>query len=494
MTVFDDRRRGRQWLVTMWPHDGNEERIVRVGTRGFTTKPSDSPANVTFLPILKGVVFERDILGDGEIAAGALTFALDAARRPWFEWYWADRKVETRLGLAGGAWGAHELVFEGVMGEPQSSGDTSKGFDLVVPIFGTARLVDALVTRTYLGGAGGFDGTAEMEGVPTPLGFGKQLNVTPLLVDPPNRRYLFNGGAANALTAAYNGGNAGVGVTVDAPNGRVTTSIPQDNRFTVDIEGDKTGGLYVDRVGAVMRRLLTPPYGPLAEASLDLDAFAALDAAVPYSIGLWLGTAQHNLRDLMARLCRTAGAWWDEDRQGRITVGLWNDPAGMEPELVLRESDLVARSLAPEQSFAPIAGATVLFQPNWTPMGRSELAGVVKDTEREQFLARAFREAPQDNPGAATLYPRAARSEPIETLFHDRAAAEWRAAQEIALRGVRRRLWSMEAVAEPYRLRAGQCVRLKHPDWSELAQGKNFLVARLSEQQLLDRVRLGLWG
>lgn len=328
-----------------------------------------------------------------------------------------------------------------------------------------------------------------------PLAFGKGLNATPLLVDPVNRSYLISGGPINAVTGAMSGGNYGVGITTDLANGRVTPNIPQNEAFTVDFEGDKSGGLYVDSAPKIMQRLLLPPYGPYTSDQLDNAAFDALHALVPGIIGLYIGSAEANLGDLLRQLCATTGAWWDEDRQGRITVGLWEDPAAKTPNLVLRQSDVVAGTLALEATIEPVQEVVLGFQPNFTVMTRGQIAGAVKDTEREQFLADAFRtvrSAP--DAGVLTLFPKAVKSERLDTLFYLRADAQARCDRQFALRKVRRRLYGLTAVADPYSVKQGDTVLLRHPDLPDLATGKRLTVVRLAGRGLQDQVGLGLWG
>src|SRR5882672_8642520 len=100
MTLYSDRRKGRQWLVTLHPHDGTAVRTIRVGTRGYVTTPSDSPPNVTFLPILEQAPsFDRDmwrggqLFGGSDADQGSLSIAIDGSRMAWLDWHWTGRSV-----------------------------------------------------------------------------------------------------------------------------------------------------------------------------------------------------------------------------------------------------------------------------------------------------------------------------------------------------------------------------------------------------------------
>jgi hypothetical protein len=502
VSLFTDRRQGRQWLVTLQPHDGTGVRTVRVGTRGFVTSPSDSPPNVTFLPVLEqGPEISRDLWRDGRLfgaadaAEGTLVIAIDGSRLAWLDWHWTGRPVEARLALVGAPWSSHVLQLTGIVGEPQVQIDAKTGRNLVLPIFGIQHLADTLVARTRFLGTGGWEGPADLADVVKPLAFGAVANITPLQVDPPNRRWVFHGGAAQAVDQGYDGGNSIAGAfTADAANGRVTPDVAPSGPFTIDARGDAAGGVYVDGGAKIMQRLLTV-YGPYSPAQLDQAAFDALHTALPGPIALYIPAGQDaNLRDLMDQVCVTLGAWWDEDRQGRITCGQVVDPASVPPDLYLRESDVLAGSLQIEQEIEPAAETPVAFAPNWTPLTRDQLAGAVKGTARETLLAAAAQTvASTPDASVLTLYPNAARAEPLPTLWVNRSDAAARADRQFALRKVRRRLYGLTAVAEPYSITLGKVVFIRHPEGG-LAAGKHLLVVRMRERAVDDRVGLGLWG
>lgn len=238
---------------------------------------------------------------------------------------WAGAPVKIYQGQAGAAWSSWSTLFVGLIQD--YSTDDSGRYSFSAQVDGEP--FDApLLSLSYLG-TGGIEGDADLKEKLKPMAFGRCLNVEPILINAVDNVYQVHGyGAVSAIVAVYeraadlvlNGGsNVGdfstyaglVSATIAEGNfgtclaqGLFRLGAPPAGLITADVDGDVTSG-FVRSTAAIIARLCSIAEVP--SERIDSASLAALDAAVPYPINVYL-TSGIKVIDMIQSLVRPCNA------------------------------------------------------------------------------------------------------------------------------------------------------------------------------------------
>jgi len=499
------------------------ERTLYFSDGGLTTAPDDTPANTWFAPRLAvPASFELSVYKDGvtggasdggwgEIELTALDGGLD---------YLADYALDGRRFVLSrtstGRADAATVVMTGVVESFELTWSR-----LVLHIRDRkAKLEEPIQETLYAGtnnGPGGLEGDESLKGQEKPLCFGKCLNVTPAEVNASDRMYQVHDGAIEAVDAVYDKG-AALEFAADYADaaalqaatfaaGQYATCLAEGlfrlwtapaGDVTADIRGDAMGG-YVDHVAGILERIVRERAG-LVDADLALPDLAALAAAAPAEVGIYLGPGDSEDMDaVLDALCRSVGAWWAFDRMGVLRCGRFEapagDPAATFTTLEIRDREGVEK-LPPDDlgNGVPIWRVSLSSQRNWTVQDKDRLAGVVQDdAERVAWLAEETRTALAEDAAVKTAHPLSPVLE-VETLLTGAADAATEAARLLALYSTRRDRFNVQLKpkhAEAIQL--GDVVELRLPRFG-LSAGKLFTVLGLTLELEDDYVEVDLYG
>lgn len=314
------------------------------------------------------------------------------------------------------------------------------------------------------GGSGGMDGSAELAGVPKPLGYGWCRNVLFQMLDPAQVLLQGSDGPSRSIAALRDGGvllqrqqscasyEALAAAQPDpgyyaewlgqtavklgaAPQGRVTGDIEAgDGRRAKAVFSDGsrfsdgsgfvslTRGEYVETTAAVTARILRER-GGLAVREVDQTSFAMLDRAVPGRIGWWQAAGgSATVLDVVDRIVAGAAAWLGDDAVGRVQIGrVGPRPSGAEVRLGPGQIKSL-RAVTPPWG-APPAAIRVSYAPSWTVQTEAELFDGAAPADR-QAATTARRWVGLTDALVAQAYP-SSRPFEVESLFdaRDDAAA-----------------------------------------------------------------------
>ena len=220
------------------------------------------------------------------------------------------------------SWEGRKVQFEG---EVQSHRlDIEDGIIRLTCDVSTRQLERNLLFATF-GGTGGLDGEPEMRGTPLPAGFGKKGGIEPVWFDKTRWIGMLDGYAnLEAVDRLLEGGSS-MGASVgDFPTYTALATAIDDKTIAPGrwgtclayglvgmgappfktIQADaRFGG---NRIGAVISDLARLHAG-LPAAKIDTPSLNALDAAVPFDIGLWYGD-QRQVKDVIEFLAGAANA------------------------------------------------------------------------------------------------------------------------------------------------------------------------------------------
>ena len=305
----------------------------------------------------------------------------------------------------------------------------------------TYRLEKPMQADIY-GGAGGYDGGADLLGKPRPTTFGQVLNISPPLMDSTNLIYQFHHRTAQSVDAVYDRGAAltpgadyasyaalvaavvgGGTYATCLALGLIRLGSTPSGLITADVKGDATGG-YVDTTGAIGKRVIKD-FGGLADADLDLSSYADFETGLPGTIGWHRGPDHISVTAALDEIYGHCAGWWGAKPDGQIQVSRLTAPSSDLYTLSLDESDNIDLEILEPLSgtFPPRYKQRVGYQRLWTNQQDTDLAGAVT-AARRQYLSQDMRLASATDTAVQANFLLAEDPEPLASLFYNSSDAQ----------------------------------------------------------------------
>jgi len=502
----------RRCLVVLEPWDPllGATATLRYSDDGFTSRPDDVPPNTHFearvaeaLNLTRNLVARDGRLGGrSEADEGALTLANGDGGLDFLgDLGWDGRRVRVWLGGEGFSFGDFGLVFDGT-----AEGIALTDEAVTIRLRSRAARTQKPLQASLYAGSGGSEGGVDLKGKPKPLAFGTVRNVTPVLVSyadllwqvhdgPVQAIAVYSAGAAVSAGADHASLSALLSATI-APGSADTClgagcfrlgSAPGGSVVTADVDGDCTGGVFAGSTARILQRIAETRAG-FAPEDIDIAAFEALHAANGAAVGLYAGADAPEAAEAFDRLCNSVGAWWGFGRDGRLTAGRLEAPAGPP---VANYDTLSIIELERLPSALPPWRHILSYRRNWRPFQPGEVAGSV-DAARREFLLTPWREEGADAPAVATAHPLAPEAR-LETLLDAAAAAAAEATRLQSLYGAGALVWSARLKTPPFALQLNDVIEVTWPRWG-LASGRLLRVVGFTEIAGDNEVTLTLWG
>ena len=326
-------------------------RTLRYATQGYTTKPTDTPANTYYEGRIRQpaniqrTMFSRNATtGATRIGYGALELVnIDGALDPLLEYSFVGRPITIKLGTVlptSGGTPTWVTVLRGTMEQAEFSWR-------VVTIRVRDRLLDLAkpIQQTRYAGnnalPNGLEGVAnDINGKPKPLVFGRVWNIAPPCVNTARQIYqIHEGSAIQSLGEVYDRGvplSVGPAYTSQAD---MEANTPASNHYRmwnsaagcfIRLHGTPNGLVTADvlRGAAVSNRTVGQLFNQILLAagipSGDINSadITALDAAVGYECGVYAGVQSDTTPiELLDELCASVGAYYTTDASGQFRIG-----------------------------------------------------------------------------------------------------------------------------------------------------------------------------
>lgn len=357
-------------------------------------------------------------------------------------------------------------------------------------------------------GAGGAEGTAEIEGKPKPLCFGRCRNVSPVLIDPTNLIYQIHDGVIFAVDDVFDRGAALTDSTNDAANyaalaalsvsagqfatckasGLLKLGATPDGLVTADVRGDADPD-YQNTLDTIALRLLRNRAG-VASRFINPATFAGA-ATTGGEMGIWVGAGETpTTADVLDRLMAAVAGWWGPARDGRIRAGRLSAPESRTPADHLDAVDIL--EMEPEPAPVPRWRQRVSYQRNWTEQRGEDLAGSVT-AARRQFLTEPVRAVTAADAAVRLRHLNALDPDPLPTLYENASDAQTLANYLVALHGPDRRIFNATLQERGYLRDLNSFVHVTWPRHG-LSGGKMFAVIGIREDADRGQTILRLWG
>lgn len=340
--------------------------VLRYSSTGYTTKPSDSPANTHYdARVITPAIITRNLFsngttsGESRVGYGVVELTnTDGGLDAILPYSFDGRSLVIKTGNDGDDYSAFTTILSGTMEQVEFT--FSK-----VTILARDKLAvldRPLQTTLYTGtnllvhpwtGVEGIVG--DIKNQPKPLLYGQVINITPVLVNNVLLVYQVNDGAIASIDGVYEGGHA---VTFHAdfatnallqaatiPSGQYGTCIAEGyfrlgSNPTYEITCDATqGATSANRTTAQIIKALAIK-GGISSGDIVAADVTALDTANSCIIGAWINGLDSTI-SIIDQVAHSIGAYYGFDAIGQFRMGQFLAPTGT-ADFVINDSNILS--------------------------------------------------------------------------------------------------------------------------------------------------------
>lgn len=425
--------------------------IEYVATGGFISRPTDANPNRPYIDILsKAVDISTRI--DGLAGFGQLELYDNGEITDWSNRAWHGHPIILRLGAPN--WPLDDFR---VLARGRNAGlrDAKRGV-IAFDMEDESSIFDQQIDTGELPDGSG----------PVPLALGSVYNAPAYLLSTAPYAFKASYLAVTALTPKDNGDDTVIS-TVDLANGSFELSASLVGTLTVDIEEQHNTPLAVCQWVA--------DYYGVTLGDVDLPS---------YTVGLYYNGGVTG-RQILDELCEGLGAYWYRNAVGALTVKQHKE--ALTADLGLVSDEIVYDKIRLTETQPPWRALTLRYRRNYSTL--STVAGDVEQNNPGEAarLRNEWRESRASQ--SVSYYPLAEQAERAErnSVIQNEADANTERDRLLALRGVRRDVWSIEALTPP--VQAGMAIAVDHPRLT----GRIGRVTNVSRSPTRGTTNLELW-
>lgn len=369
---------------------------------------------------------------------------------------------------------------------------------------------------TYTG-EGGAEGEASLAGQYKPIGYGRNRNVEPILIDSVRQIRQLSVGRINAILAVKDGGLALTSTGIDYPNyaalaaaadasliplgyystclaeGMLATGSIPFKQLTADFEGDSEDG-YVDTIAQIALRIATARGDvKFTTEEIDYSALNRLSQAQPGVSGWWwsggseLPTKAEALQEIMSSRL----GYWAVRLNGLLTFGQMDVPAGSPVMVINYPNDFAGEPSQLDTYQVPRRATYLGYQRNYTVMNDSQLVEAVDPSDRNYLRNESLWVNKQSDtplwkvPTAQTVR--------VQSGLDLESQANLEAIRQQTIMGTRRERWLVPVGCDPFVDLIGRVVEIRKYPRYNWGSSRKFICIGQSFASGIG-VKLTLWG
>ncbi len=480
---------------------------IYISDAGYLTKPTDSPANTSYLPLTDNPFqFDVSILNGNEFRGGAPSFGSvrikngDKELDALMGYYWGGRSVKVYAGSPDFTRSQFVKIFDGLAQSVEGDED-----EIIINLSDKQSILESNFEQNLYEGSGGLDGGEELAGKPKPLVYGACKNVPLTLVDSANLIYQVHDGSIEAVTKVFDRGveltNEGdvadiTGESVSASSfktqlsgGYIKLGSNPDGRITANVQGDNTGG-YVDEIGSITSRLLKTKLdlSNFSDEEIDQGALNAIDQSINSSLGFYTQDST-NLKAVIDALFVPAQCYWAFSRLGEFTGGVLGSPSS--PSLTLTADNIEDDSFEVLNVIPPAWRVSIEYDRSWLVQNEDDMASGAA-TAQKDFAKQQYRKITTEN-----RIVRGKTTNAYEVSFSTLIDSETDALAQIArfeqMYRSQRQVIRIKALKLLFRVFIGDVITLTLDRYG-YESGKDFIITNVSEDIETASTTLELWG
>jgi len=490
---------------------GNTQKFY-VSNDNFVTKPTDTPANTAFDPLLLnpgsigGYAYSDGRTGGStKLEIGEIILAnIDGQIDSWIDYSFDGRELKIYKGERDSAYpSGFSVVFTGTMEAIEASFDK-----VVIRIRDKSYLFDVPVsTNLYLGNntlPNGIEGTDDIKGKRKPQVFGNVSNITPELVNTSKLIYQFHDNTAAWAASVSNVYDRGLALTAGA-----------DYTSQSDMENNAPAAGYYRRWSSGgCFRLGSSPGGQITCDAFSSGSWGVEAAYILYSLAMLSGITEdeisfadtvelanigaavgifcqeESILEAMDAVALSIGAWYGFDGDGILRMGQLTSP---ESSIVdFYDYDLlegIDRKVQKDIAI-PIWRVNIDYKKNYTVQD-SDIAGAVS-IDRRAFLSSEYRTESVENNNKTKW--KLSQEYNVKSLLYSNTDAANEAARLLALYEEKRDIFEITLSIDDFDgLNLLDTVTL-YLDRFGMEYGRMFRIIGTYHQLDTDKITVTLWG
>lgn len=445
----------------------NGAKTAYLATAPFVSLPSDFPANIPFDDfIVESPKFSKsmNIFSSGSTASrSALALFAHESLTPLLTGNVFKGEVTYLLGDE--AWPLADFV---VIAKQLAERVTARNDEFSVEMRDPSLKLDKVIdTGTFATGAN--------TGKAKPVCIGEVFNIEPVLEDAATHKYRVHFGAIEDVTEVRDNGLA-IAITRNNADGSFTLNQAPVGRITCDVKGAKPV-TYLQHPFEVITWLLT--------TFVNETSIADLSALPLYKLGIYQREPR-SVRTVIDRICKSIVGYHMYSRTGQFVAATMPDVTGVAAHQ-LTFDDVAEDGVTIRKTIEPVLQVLVNYRQNYTPQSDG-LAGGVTAVNRELFSqdyqTNIVTNNLPDYPDAQPLT--------LKTCLVESTDAVAVATKLAAMHGVKRTVYSVDALASPFLFDLGDEVTLNYWDYG-LINGLNAIVIGLDDNPVDGEVVVELW-
>lgn len=216
-------------------------------------------------------------------------------------------------------------------------------------------------------------------------------------------------------------------------------------QITAEARGAVIGGVYRELAGDLLAMTAVELSGALPAAAVVAADVAAVNAAAPWPLGVWLPAgAQKTARALMDEIAASVGAWWRIDHLGRLRMGMITPPQAALGMTILRYrvDHLGVAAVTATGRDMPAKEVVLDYAENFAVGADADLDRALSPAAKSVATNR-FRSARATSPAVAAAYGVGAEILSRTSLIREDADAAAAAAAFLARESLAWSTWSL---------------------------------------------------
>jgi hypothetical protein len=367
-------------LVEVEAYSGGAVVTRYLSDKGYTSAPTDSPANQAYDEILveapRFKAAMREVFrGDSLVSFGELSIDNSSGERDaWLLDAWDGRPVRIYHGSPWWPKADFRLILSGTIGD---IGATER-HRLVLRVRDKQHLLTVPIQTALIAG------TTANKDRRKPITLGEVFNVEPVLVDDATHTYQVHDGQIHGIDVYQNQVllTLGAHYTVNLAAGTFSLVSAATGRITCDVRGSKSGGVYVHKTAELVHRILTERAG-FDPSEIDVASYDQLNVDAPGGAGIYISDDNETVLSAIDALIASAGGFHTIGRDGKFYMGLFKAPAGA-AVAELGDDDVVQGKVELRRRILPMKSVRCGYRRNWTPV-RDGLPTSLSEAERARL-------------------------------------------------------------------------------------------------------------
>jgi hypothetical protein len=289
------------------------------------------------------------------------------------------------------------MIFNGVV----SSIDSKSRELLSINLVDKLQRLNTPLTEDKLGVYGTWSGGQTNKDIIKPIVFGEVFNISPTLIDPPNREYYINNGTMERVIEVRDSG-VPISYTANNSTGKITlTSGATVAQITASVQGVKQSldlgnrgvvsisSLFDNNIANLIG-VISTQYGNtnnrLLATDLDYTNLSIFKALNPQKIGYYVSD-RTNILNICQDIAGSIGAQLYMTRTGKLQILQLGVPT-LDTPVTITDNDIILHSLSISNRPPVKAASTLAYCKNWTVQSNlvTDIPAAHKDSYALEFF------------------------------------------------------------------------------------------------------------